>query len=70
MSGFFTFLEHAVNGVAESIAMKQAMGPASASPGRGGKLKKRGKADGEECTPCAAMGEVDAMRKSMGFSTK
>jgi len=68
MSGFFTFLEHAVNGVAESIAIKQAQGSTPTSTGRG-KLKKRG-GGGEECTPCAAMGEVDAMRKSMGFSTK
>lgn len=67
---FFQFLEHAVNGVATSVALKQAQGAdasPAAAPNGGRKLKRKSK---ESCTPCAAMGDVDNMRKTLGFSSK
>lgn len=68
---FFKFLEHVGNGVAQSIALKQATeGTDTAVVGTGSrKLKRSGKSK-ESCTPCAAMGDVDTMRKTLGFSTK
>jgi hypothetical protein len=57
------FFSHVVDGAAQSFAQKQAMDGA----GQGGKRKiKRG----SECTPCAAMAQVDSARKQFGFSSK
>lgn len=64
---FFRILEGFANGVAQSVAIKQVQQGESSS-GTGRKLKRR--ANQEECTPCAAMAEVDNMRRSLGYKVK
>lgn len=80
--GFFQILEGLGNGVAMSLANKQLQAEnqaldralareANASSKGGRKLKRAsGGAKKETCTPCAAMADVDSMRKQLGYSTK
>jgi hypothetical protein len=59
--GFFSELAKGLaSGGVRSAANYQAQKNAAARP-----RKKK-----DECTPCAAMADVDAARKKLGFSTK